>query len=511
MKRVVMLLAVGVLILGSALSALAQAPAGPTVSFGGQMRVYGFAFDNIYDFKDSKGGDFRDSQSFYFQRFRLFTTIESADKKAKAYWALEIGDMVWGAGGGAASDLYGCQGDAPGIAISGVAGATANPSSGSTRVNRGAGGCAGNDGVNVETKNLYIWFQVPGVENASLLLGLHNILFMTTNLGALMDDDAAGIQFNWKLDPVDVQLSAIKLSEGFGTGVGGTPVCNAGRVGSTSTNNCLSNADDSDMYVARVGINVAKDIRVTVEGMVIDQRGLAGQSFGDTFWVGATASAKIGDIVVDGAFVYGQRAVAAAAVSNCGNATNPCQESGYGIFASARIPVGPVSVFASGWYTTGDNTIGPATTVNTAPGVTSGGSGGATIPGPLVNDSDKLPLPLGGAGYNAGPYIAEWLFGNVLVGSPGIGQRQYNDPTGTYGIGASATYALTPQLSVGGGVGFVGATDAKGPYGDSLIEIDAGIVYRLNANLTITGFAGYMIPDTGDPAWGALFRTQYSF
>jgi hypothetical protein len=475
MKRVVMLLAVGVLILGSALSALAQAPAGPTVSFGGQMRVYGIVFDNMTDFKDSEGGLFRDSQSFYFQRFRLYTTIESADKKAKAYWALEVGDITWGRGGGAASDLYGCPGN-----VAGAAPPAATGFGGSARTGPSTGGCAGNDGVNVETKNLYVWFQVPNVDNASLLLGLHNILFMTTNLGAMMDDDAAGIQFNWKLDPVDVQVSAIKLSEGPSN----------------------ANAEDSDMYMARVGINVAKDFRVTVEGMVIDQRALNGQSFGDTFWVGATASAKIGDVVLDGAFIYGQRAVAAAAVSTCGNANSPCEEKGFGAWASARMPVGPLSLFFSGWYTTGDDTIGPAT---------NGAAGGASTPPALVKNSDKLPIPLGGASYNAGPYIAEFLFGNVLVGSPGIGQRQYNDMTGTYGLGASASYALTPQLSMGGGVGFVGATDAKGPYGDALIEIDAGVVYRLNANMTITGFAGYMIPDSGDAAWAALFRTQYSF
>src|SRR5262245_57600133 len=94
MKRALALLVGGVLILGSALAAHAQ---GPTVSFGGQMRIYGFTTNNLTDFTDSKGtGLFRDSTSFYFQRFRLFTTIESADKKARAYWALEIGDITWG-------------------------------------------------------------------------------------------------------------------------------------------------------------------------------------------------------------------------------------------------------------------------------------------------------------------------------------------------------------------------------------------------------------------------------
>ena len=68
MKRALALLVGGVLVLGSALAAHAQAP---TVSFGGQMRVYGFAFDNITDFQNSEAGANRDSQSFYFQRWRL--------------------------------------------------------------------------------------------------------------------------------------------------------------------------------------------------------------------------------------------------------------------------------------------------------------------------------------------------------------------------------------------------------------------------------------------------------
>ena len=107
MKRALALLVGGVLIIGSALAAHAQAP---TVSFGGQMRVYGFAFDNITDFNNSESnGTSRDSNSFYFQRWRLFTNVESADKKAKAVWGLEVGDITWGSGGGASGGEYrGC-------------------------------------------------------------------------------------------------------------------------------------------------------------------------------------------------------------------------------------------------------------------------------------------------------------------------------------------------------------------------------------------------------------------
>ena len=493
MKRVLALLVGGVLILGSALAAHAQAP---TVSFNGQMRVYGFVFNNITDFKDSgPNGANRDSQSFYFQRWRLWTNVESADKKAKAVWALEVGDITWGVGGGASGgEFRGCPGRAPFVPAVSVPGAapgappvnaTVTQPGSNTRVGNGAGGCLGNDGVNVETKSAYIWADtgdwVPG---SSITLGIQNIVFMAGPLGGYFDDDGAAIKVNLKFDPVDVEVYTAKLGEGS-----------------------LPNADDTDMYVARVGVNATKDIRVTVEGMVVDERSLAGQSFGDTFWVGATFGVKIGDIKLDAAGVYGKRAFARAASAGPGD---PFSEEGFGGFVTAQVPIGPVNVFAVGWYTTGDSTVGPAGCVG------AGTSAGCVAQGAsrtLTKDSDKLPIPESGAGWfgGGGPYIAEWLFGNSSIGAPSIGQVHYADPTGTYGVGASATYAVTPAVSVGGGVAYVGATDADGPYGSNLFEIDAGANYRFNPNLVLNLFGGVLFPDQGDLAWALAFRTQYSF
>ena len=81
----------------------------------------------------------------------------------------------------------------------------------------------------------------------------------------------------------------------------------------------------------------------------------------------------------------------------------------------------------------------------------------------------------------------------------------------TAGFGGSASYALTPALSVGGGAAYVGATDAAGPYGDFVIEIDGGATYRFNPNLVFNLFGGVLFPDSGDTAWAVTFRTQYSF
>lgn len=497
MKRALALLVGGVLILGSALAAHAQAP---TVSFGGQMRVYGFTYNNIFDFKDSQGGNFRDSESYYFQRFRLFTTIESADKKAKAYWAMEIGDITWGSGGGASGSNYGCTGSAPTAPATvtvpppagsppGTAGTvvpvTYGTAGATTRTGQGAGGCFGADGVNVETKNIYIWADtsewVPGT---SITIGIQGVTFMNGPLGGFMDDDAAAIKINWKGDPVDVEVYTAKLAE-----------------------RGLPNADDTDLYVAKVGANITKDFRVTLEGMIVNDNSLAKTDIGDNLWIGATFGIKLGDIQLDAAGVYGQRKFAGATAG-----TGPFEEKGYGGFVSARLPIGPLNVFAVGWYTTGDDTVGPGSCPSTGPGFNSTCGAAART---LTKDSDKLPLPDAAASWfgGGGPFIAEWLFGNSSIGAPGPsrGQLQYADPTGTYGIGASVSYSVTPALSVGGGVAYVGATDAGGPYGDNLIEIDGGATYRFNPNLTLNLFGGYLLPDKGDSAWAFAWRTQYAF
>ena len=99
---------------GALLAALAgpvaaqEAKPGFTVTFSGEMRVLGFVFDNVLDFADTgktnralncptpgfppAGGcslffpDCKDSGVYYFQRWQLFTTVESADPKARAVW-----------------------------------------------------------------------------------------------------------------------------------------------------------------------------------------------------------------------------------------------------------------------------------------------------------------------------------------------------------------------------------------------------------------------------------------
>jgi hypothetical protein len=507
-----MVVAVGAVLIGLALPAAAQQNF--TVTFGGQMRVYGLVWDNWTDFVDTAKNsslfvsgtgsrlfpnNAKDSEAYYFQRWRLYTTVESADKQAKVVWAIEVGDVTWGLSGGASGAEFG-----------GV-GARTGPSQ---------GGGLGADGVNVETKNLYLQFNIPWVQNANILLGAHNIVWLASPAGSFMDDDGWGIQFNWKADPVDLQLYTVKADE-----------------------NTRASADDNTMYAARLGINVTKDTRVTAEFLTVDQQCFARRAvpagspagtvgscvsadFGDTWWGGLTVGTKLGGITLHGTFVYGQRELFSAANQAL------IEESGWGLQVTAQVPLGPLSTWWHAWYTSGDErritgggcadvTVHPACG-RLAPGIDFSTTSNSTN---LTQDSDKLPIPITGASWGNVPFILEFVRGMATIGAPGFGSTHYSDVTGTWGIGGSATYSLTPAVSVGGGVGYLAATEdtatcvlaaglsrcGSGVYGDNIIEIDAGLIWRYNPNLTITGLFGYGIPDKGDDAWGAVFRTQFSF
>lgn len=460
MKRFGIGAVAGALLLAVALPAVAQQK-GVQVTWRGEMRVHGIWFDNLTDFEDTSGNAFKDSNAHYYQRWRLWTTVESADKKARAVWGVEIGDIVWGRGGGPSAGQFG---------------------GGGARIGPGQGAEAGNDGVNIETKHLYLEFEVPGVKGAWLTMGGQNMSFMDQPIGGFMDDDFYGIKFRWKADRWDAEFYTAKLTE-----------------------NGLPEADDNDMYALRIGVNPTKDIRLTIEGMIIDQKCFANTgnnctnrartSFGDTAWLGGTLGWKIANVNVDLAAVWGQREFPSTAGGGAS-----FKEDGYGIFGNVRVPVGPVRTWFTAWYTSGDE--------NRAPGSNPNAAG--------VADSDKLPLPLNGSSSFSAPFVAEWIFGTRTIGLPSVGQPLYGDMNGTYGIGGSGTFALTPALSIGGGIGLVGASEdgsnaATPPFGDNVVEFDAGLLYTYNANLSFQGIVGYLIPDTGDNAYALGFRTRFAF
>jgi hypothetical protein len=183
------------------------------------------------------------------------------------------------------------------------------------------------------------------------------------------------------------------------------------------------------------------------------------------------------------------------------------------------------------WYTTGDknrvagngpSVAGPnCVTRNSNPGPTQDCSLEANTTR-LVRNSDKLPVPEGGSSWLSMPYIADFLTGNATIGGPtGLGQPFNADVSGTWGIGAAASFALTPAFNINGGVAYVRASETSvGPlalgrknaiFGDDAIEIDAGPRWTINTNLSMQAVFGYIIPGSGDDAWAAVYRFIYFF
>ncbi len=516
MKRLGLLVAVGAaILLGSALPALAQFGLGDTpgartpaynVSFNGQLRFIGVAWNNLNDFTDTQkvatncgtGTFCKDSNSRYFERLRWWLTIESADKKAKIVWNAQVGDLTLGNGSGVADEL----------------GST--PASQGGRVGPNGGGAAGGRGVNMQQRQIYIAFE-PWIESTRVTLGIQYLAFLDGPASEFFADNEPGVRFDWLGKPVDFSLWMAKLSE-----------------------NDLNNADDNEFYAARVGINVTPDIRVTAEGLVgnwqcFQRRPLpAGATgganttlankgtcvkadFGDARWFGGTVNAKLAGMTLYGGVVYGERPIYSNALDKV------FKERGYGVMFTAVVPVGPLGVTAHTWYTSGDK--------DRFVGGAGGGSCATKVSGPtgdchgvgnttkINRNSDKLPVPESGSSWLSVPYIADFLTGNATIGGPtGLGQPLNADISGTWGVGGAVSWALTPAFNLNLGVGFVGASETKNSaggknaiFGDSVVEFDFGPRWTINANLSMQGVVGYLVPEKGDDAWGAAYRFIYFF
>lgn len=149
------------------MAVLVATPALAAVDFkwGGQFRFRWLGEDNVGWGSD----DIEDHSHFIDQRLRLYFTI-TASENLKGVVKLEMGDVVWGFGGG------------------------------TNRVGPGSGGQVGADGVNVELKNAYIDFAIPCTPTRAII-GIQEVALLD---GWIYNDDVAAAVFVTKLDPFKI-------------------------------------------------------------------------------------------------------------------------------------------------------------------------------------------------------------------------------------------------------------------------------------------------------------------
>lgn len=165
----------------------------------------------------------------------------------------------------------------------------------------GGGGQAGADGVNVETKNVYLDFKIPN-SIFSFRTGIQGVGDRWEN--ALIGDDWAGVQANIQFIPMfNSTVGYFKAYE-----------------------NNTTLWDDVDLYFLQNNLKVSDNIKVGLDfyyldsnNLDLDDAGAATGLFGniinnaganttpalaDIYWVGANAGAKVGPVALDGFLVY---------------------------------------------------------------------------------------------------------------------------------------------------------------------------------------------------------------
>ncbi len=309
--------------LAVALVAAMAVPAMAETGINGFYRAKGF----VSNFKafgsgnhvNSSPADVAPANSYVEQRLRLKFSVGEENVKAVAFFEQ---DMMWG-------DSSGRSGT------------------------RNAGGAIQGDSINIETKNIYLWFKVPDT-GTDFTVGLQSVTdpYRGTFMGGA---DMAGVVSIFKFEPLSFRVG-----------------------GFTPWERTTNQADDTQLFIAEAKISPAKDLNVGVNFYFIrDGADVAGGiSSGELpttanvdamFVAGATAAAPavsgVTKIYMPGVnFDYnaGVAKVSGFAFVQFGDrmyddtAIPKTKFGGYAADLRVDANAGPAKVFLEGLYTSGD-------------------------------------------------------------------------------------------------------------------------------------------------------------
>jgi len=428
--------------------------------------------------RTGEGSDVEQTNAYVEQRARV--KFEFGTENVKAVWFLES-DMLWG--------------DSSGV------------------VNRNQGGALGADSIQIETKNLYLWFKVPDT-SLDFTVGLQNQSddYAGTLWGGA---DFAGVFVNGKFEPVKWKLGWAKLYE-----------------------NTAQKTDDATLYKANVYFVPTKDLTVGANFYFLQDDtgknggiGLKLNPADDAtpgpaspnanyklklYTPGLNATFKAGPATVSGFAFYQWGKFEAV------QTTNPdIDVNAYGLDARADMKVGPANVFLEGLYFSG----GDKTDKYEAPiGM---GEYQGTGTGPGGNSSyTRTRMQI---------MLASWDTINVSQCIVGCSGGEYGDSLGLQGrglwhIAGGAMMDVTPKIKVEANIGYASAVKLHDgeSYRDKDLgtEINAGVNYNILKGLDFGLFGAYMwlgdfVKDAPTPPatsssnfkdpWTTYARINYAF
>lgn len=221
---------------------------------------------------------------------------------------------------------------------------------------RNSGGAIEADTINLETKNLYVWFKP--VPNTTLNVGLQN--FTDAFRGVLLGyADIAGVVGTTRIEPIDLRYgwTVLKHGPGLQQGAAATAANNPGNslVGADANNS-------TDFYLLEGHVSPVKDIRVGLDlYMFNDHDGGGIRGVGNSaivskatkiYTVGADGSFKVGPPLTLSAFAFYQFGKADhGALDN----VSDIDVKGWTADVRADLALGPGKGFIEAIYISGDD------------------------------------------------------------------------------------------------------------------------------------------------------------
>jgi len=436
----------------------------------------------LSNFHDGSGGpslrtgeanDPEQTNAYVEQRARV--KFEFGTENVKAVWFLES-DMLWGDNSGA--------------------------------VARNQGGALGGDSIQIETKNLYLWFKIPDT-SLDFTVGLQNVSddYAGVFYGGA---DMAGILMNGKFEPVKFRLGWMKLYE-----------------------NTANKPDDATLYTASVKFVPAKDVSLGVNLDVLQDdtgtNGAIGLKLNPAddavpgpgspnanyklllYTPGVSATLKAGPAAISG-FAFYQWGKFEHFQTN-----NPdIDVKAWGADLRADVNAGPAKVFLEGLYLSGgdkDNEYNAPIGLGDYQGTGTGPGGNSSY------TRTRMQIML-----------ASWDTINVSQCIVGCSGGEYGDSLGLQGRGmwhVAAGYAMdvTPKIKLEANVGYAAAVKLlqEDSHTDKSIgtEVNAGASYNIAKGLDFGLYGAYMwLGDfVKDPApatsfkdpWTTYARINYAF
>lgn len=235
---------------------------------GGDFRLRS-VYSNIAGANEEGGGesggfpsDDNDVKSFFDTRLRLYWDFRPSEL-LRVHYRMEIGDVRFGGGVDNGSDVSGNL-----VPVIGP----------------GSGGGVGADGVNIETKNIFLEFSIPLIRGLSFRGGI--LGYGDRYDFNILADDFAGLQLLYQRGDVAAHFVYFKFFEG----------------------DTRNNADDSDWFGVDAQYQVSQSTSVAATFYYwIDQEN-RGNLNADPyqFWIGGEVTSRLGLVQLNGYGIYNQ-------------------------------------------------------------------------------------------------------------------------------------------------------------------------------------------------------------